>query len=79
MSRDMALARNDIRSYTAGVVMVVDQHITTRLDGETVVIRVDLTGKVDPNQVMQAIAAFRDSGSVSHELNAFQTDTGLVR
>jgi hypothetical protein len=79
MSHDMDLARNDIRSYTAGVVTVVNQQITTRLDGETVVIRVDLTAKVDPNQVMQAITVFRDSRSVSHELNAFQTDTGLVR
>ncbi len=39
------LARNDIRSYTAGVVTVVNQQITARLDGETVVIRVDLTAK----------------------------------
>ena len=73
------LARNDIRSYTAGVVTVVNQQSTARLDGETVIIRVVARRKVDPDQVMQAIAVFRDSGSVSHELNAFQTDTGLLR
>jgi hypothetical protein len=79
MSRDMDLTRNDFQSYTAGVVTVVNQQITTRLDGETVVIRVDLTGKVDPNEVMHAIATFREHENGSRNLDLFQADTGVLR
>ena len=41
--RNMDLTRDDIRSYTAGIVNVLEQTITTRLEDETVVIRADLT------------------------------------
>ncbi|WP_447598699.1 hypothetical protein [Nitrospira sp. Nam80] len=75
----MDLTGNDYQSYTAGVVTVVNQQITTRFDGETVVIRVDLTGKVDPNEVMHAIATFREHESGSRNLDLFQADMGVLR
>jgi len=72
--QNLDVTRDDIRTYTAGVVMVLDQKITTQLDGETVVIHVDLTAQVDPNEVAQAIAALRDNESAKTELLALRTD-----
>src|SRR5437870_4049234 len=41
--KNLDVTRDDIRTYTAGVVMVLNQEVSTRLEGETVVIHADLT------------------------------------
>ncbi len=69
------VTRDDIRTYTAGIVMVVDQQVHTRLEGETVVIHIDLTAQVDPNEVAQAITALRDNESAKQELVALRAET----
>jgi uncharacterized membrane protein YgcG len=73
--KDLDVTRDDIRTYTAGVVMVLDQKISTRLEGETVVIHVDLTAQVDPNEVVQAITALRENESAKTELAALRAET----
>lgn len=78
--RDMDVTRDDIRTYTAGIVKVVDQTITTRLEGEdSVVIRADLTAEVDPHEVAQAIAALRENESAKQELLALRADTDRLQ
>lgn len=72
---NMDVTRDDIRTYTAGIVMVVDQKITPRLDGDTVVIRADLTAQIDPDEVAQAITALRENESAKTELAALQVET----
>jgi hypothetical protein len=73
--RNLDVTRDDIRTYTAGVVMVLNQQISTRLDGETVVIHADLTAQVDPNEVAQAITALRENESAKQELVALRAET----
>jgi len=73
--QNMDITRDDIRTYKAGVVMVLDQKISTRLEGETVVIHADLTAQVDPNEVAQAITALRENESAKNELIALRTET----
>jgi len=73
--KDLDVTRDDIRTYTAGVVMVLDQKISTRLEGETVVIHADLTAQVDPNEVIQAITALRENESAKTELAALRAET----
>ncbi|WHZ16398.1 MAG: hypothetical protein OJF52_003247 [Nitrospira sp.] len=73
--RNMDVTRDDIRSYTAGIVKVLDQTITTRLEDETVVIRADLTAQIDPHEVAQAIAALRENESAKSELTALRAET----
>src|SRR5881296_3029420 len=53
------VTKDEIRTYTAGVVLVLDQQVSTSLDGETVIIQVELTAQVDTDEVVQAIAALR--------------------
>ncbi|MEP6600441.1 MAG: DUF4124 domain-containing protein [Nitrospirota bacterium] len=72
--RNLDVTRDEIRTYTAGIVMVLDQKISTHLDGQTVVIRADLTAQVDPNEVYQAITALRENESAKPELLALRTE-----
>ncbi len=73
--KNLDVTRDDIRTYTAGIVMVLNQEISTRLEGETVVIQADLTAQVDPNEVAQAITALRDNESAKQELVALRAET----
>lgn len=73
--KNLDVTRDDIRTYTAGVVMVLNQQISTRLDGETVVIHADLTAQVDPDEVAQAITALRENESAKQELAALRVET----
>ena len=77
--KNLDVTRDDIRTYTAGVVMVLNQEVTTRLEGETVVIHADLTAQVDPNEVAQAITALRENESAKSELMALRTETDQLR
>ena len=73
--KNLDVTRDDIRTYTAGVVMVLNQEVSTRLEGETVVIHADLTAQVDPNEVAQAITALRENESAKQELAALRAET----
>ncbi|HKE62607.1 MAG TPA: hypothetical protein VKB33_09055 [Nitrospira sp.] len=73
--KNMDVTRDDIRTYTAGIVMVLDQKITTKLEGESVIMRADLTAQVDPDEVAQAIQALRENESARTELAALRTET----
>jgi hypothetical protein len=77
--KNLDVTRDDIRTYTAGIVMVLDQQITTRLEGQTVVVRADLTAQVDPDEVAQAITALRENESAKTELAALRSETDQLR
>jgi hypothetical protein len=77
--KNMDVTRDDIRTYTAGVVMVLDQKVSTMLEGETVVIHADLTAQVDPNEVVQAITALRENESAKNELVALRAETDQLQ
>ena len=73
--KNMDVTRDDIRTYTAGIVMVLDQKISTRLDGDTVIIHADLTAQVDPKEVAQAIETLRENESAKTELASLRAET----
>jgi uncharacterized membrane protein YgcG len=77
--RNMEVTRDDIRTYTAGIVRVLNQTITTMLEDDIVVIRADLTAEVDPNEVAQAIAALRENDSAKSELMALRSETDQLQ
>ncbi|MCC2640000.1 MAG: exported protein of unknown function [Nitrospira sp.] len=77
--RNMDVTRDDIRSYTAGIVNVGKQAITTRLEDGMVVVRADLTAEIDPHEVTQAIAALRENESAKQELLALRAETDRLQ
>jgi hypothetical protein len=77
--RDLDVTRDDIRTYTAGIVKVLDQKVTTRVEDDTVVVRAELTAQVDPTEVAHAIAALRDNESAKSELLALRAETDQLQ
>ena len=71
---NLDVTSDEIRTYTAGLILVLDQQISTRLDADTVVIRVDLTAQVDPDEVVQAIAVLRQNEDARRELAALKAE-----
>ncbi len=68
------VTKDEIRTYTAGLVLVLDQQTTLSIDGDTVVVGVDLTSQIDTEEVAQAILAFRENEDARHQLAALKNE-----
>lgn len=71
---DMDVTKDEIRTYTAGLVIVLTQQVTTTLDGDVVVIRVNLLAQMDADEVAQAITALRESEDARVQLAALKRE-----
>jgi hypothetical protein len=68
------VTKDEIRTYTAGLVLVLEQDTNTSLDGDTVIVRTDLVAQVDTEEVQLAIAALRENEDARHQLVALQLE-----
>lgn len=73
------LTRDELRSYSAGSLTVLDQQTSTRNEDGAHVIHVDLTAQVDREEVIAAIKALREHESVRSELIALRAETDQLR
>jgi len=64
------VTKDEIRTYTAGLVLVLVQDTTTTLDGDTIVVRTDLVAQIDTEEVGHAIAALRENEDARPQLIA---------
>jgi uncharacterized membrane protein YgcG len=70
----MDVTKDEIRTYTAGLVLVLDQQVSISLDGDTIIIKVDLVSQVDTEEVAQAIVALRENEDARHQLVALRQE-----
>ncbi|MGQ0667951.1 MAG: hypothetical protein ACT4O4_13040 [Nitrospiraceae bacterium] len=70
----MDVTKDEIRTYTAGLVLVLDQQTRTTLDGDTIVVTVDLVAQIDTEEVGQAIAALRENEDARVQLAALKQE-----
>ena len=77
--QNLDVTRDAIRSYTAGIVTVLNQRTSTRLEDGAIVIHVDLTAQVDQDEVLLAINALRENESATLELASLRTETDQLR
>jgi uncharacterized membrane protein YgcG len=70
----MDVTKDELRTYTAGLVLVLDQQVSTSLDGDTIIIKVDLVSQVDTEEVAQAVVAFRENEDARHQLVALRQE-----
>jgi uncharacterized membrane protein YgcG len=68
------ITKDEIRTYTAGLVLVLDQQTNLTLEGDTVVVTVDLMAQVDTEEVAHAIVALRENEEARHQLVALKTE-----
>src|SRR5215475_6382944 len=77
--KNLDVTRDEIRTYTAGIVTVLNQQTSTRIEGGDIVIHVDLTAQVDQHEVIQAITALRENESTKQELVSLRAETDQLR
>jgi hypothetical protein len=77
--KNLDVTRDEIRTYTAGIVTVLNQKTSTRIENGRSIIHVDLTSQVDQQEVIQAIAALRENESAKPELIALRAETDQLR
>ena len=73
------VTKDEIRTYTAGLVLVLEQETNTTLDGNTIVVRTDLVAQIDTEEVRQAIAALRENEDARHQLVALQQENDQLQ
>jgi hypothetical protein len=76
---DLDVTRDEIRTYSAGIVTVLNQRTSTRLEDGDIVVHVDLTAQVDEREVIQAITSLRENENVKQELVRLQGKTDQLR
>ena len=70
----MDMTKDELRTYTAGLVVVLEQQITMMRDGDTMVVHMDLQAQVDTDEVAQAIAALRANEDARSQLAVLKRD-----
>ena len=73
------VTKDEIRTYTAGLVLVLEQETNTTLDGDTIVVRTDLVAQIDTDEVRQAILALRENEDARHQLVALRQDNDQLQ
>jgi hypothetical protein len=73
------VTKDEIRTYTAGLVLVLQQDTNTTLDGDIIVVRTDLVVQIDTDEVRQSIAALRENEDARHQLVALQQENDQLQ
>jgi uncharacterized membrane protein YgcG len=73
------ITKDEIRTYTAGLVLVLDQQTNVTLDGDTVVVTVDLTAQVDSEEVVHAIIALRENEDARQQLASLKDEIDALQ
>ena len=68
------LTRDEIRTYTAGVVLVSEQHVSTRLEGDQIIMHADLTAQIDPEEATLAVITLRQNDDARQQLKLLRTE-----
>ena len=76
---NLDLTRDEIRTYTAGIVTVLDQQTSTRVKHGEIVMHVDLTARVDEQEVIQALAALQENESAQQQLASLRAEADQLR
>jgi hypothetical protein len=77
--KNLDITRDEIRTYTAGVITVLNQQTSTRLENGVAVIHVDLTAQADQDEVILAINALRKNELAAQELTSLRAETEQLR
>jgi hypothetical protein len=78
-TKGMDLTKDEIRTYTAGVVLVREQRLTISVDGETVVVKIDLLAEINTEDVIEAIEILRKNEDARAQLAALKRETDRLR
>ncbi len=78
-TKGMDLTKDEIRTYTAGVVLVREQRLSFSVEGDSIVVRVDLVAEIETKDVIRAIAALRENEDARAQLAVLRQETERLR
>jgi tetratricopeptide (TPR) repeat protein len=77
--KNLKISRDDLRTYTAGIVEVMEQAVRTTHEGDTTVVRVDVTVKIDTDVVTRQIEALRAREHAKEEVAQTREENERLR
>lgn len=72
------ITKDEIKTYTAGFVFVLDQQTRLTLDGDVAVVTVDLTAQLDTEEVAHAISVLRENEDARRQLAALKEEIDIL-
>lgn len=76
---DFNISRDEIRTYTAGVVNILDQQVSARLEDNAVVFHVDVIAQVDTDEVAEAIKKLHENEEARQQLIALKAEVDQLQ
>lgn len=77
--KNLQVSRDDIRTYAAGIVEVKEQAASSTMEGETTVVRVDVTVQIDTAMVARQIDALRKNEHAKEELQQARAEAERLK
>lgn len=77
--KNLQVSRDEIRTYAAGIVEVKEQAANSKMEGETTVVRVDVTVQVDTAVVARQIDALRKNEHAKEELQQARAEAERLK
>ena len=66
--KNFQIARDELRAYTAGIVEVMEQQTRSTMEGETTIVRVVVTCRIDSGVLVRQIDSLRRNETIKAEL-----------
>lgn len=79
VSTDLNLDRDEIRTYTAGMVNVLEEHLSITADGDVVTFHIDLTAQIDTDEVAEAVSKLKEHEEVRQELASLKAEVDQLQ
>ncbi len=77
--RDFKVSREELRAYTAGIVEVKEQQVTSVMEGQQQIVRVDVMIQIDTDVVARQIDTLRRNESMKEELKRLRAEADRWR
>lgn len=77
--KNLDISKDEIRAYTAGIVELIEHTTRTILEGETTIVQVEVTAKIDTDVVARQIDTLRKNGIAKAELLQAKDETERLR
>lgn len=79
VSTDFNLDRDEIRTYTAGMVNVLDEHLSITAEDDVVTFHIDLTAQIDTDEVAEAVKKLKEHEEVRQELASLKAEVDQLQ
>ena len=70
----LEITRDEIRTYTAGVVFISAQRVSARVEGDHIIMHVDVTAQIDPEDATMAVITLRQNDDARQQLQLLRTE-----